>query len=82
MRVPHVDSISCDKLFTFEASVMQVDFLNPPELCPTTGWTHIAAVSGGKTIYISGQVAVDARGELVGPGGVRREPLRLAGHLV
>ena len=52
---------------------MQVDYLNPPALCPTTGWTHVAAVSGGKTIYISGQVAVDARGELVGPGDLRAQ---------
>lgn len=47
---------------------MQLDFLNPPSLCPTHGWTHVVSVAGGRTIHVSGQVAVDARGEVVGRG--------------
>ncbi|RPI77243.1 MAG: RidA family protein [Planctomycetaceae bacterium] len=50
---------------------MNVEFLNPPALCPTFGWTHVAAVTGGKTIYISGQVGVDERGQLVGKGDLK-----------
>jgi enamine deaminase RidA (YjgF/YER057c/UK114 family) len=45
---------------------MNVEFLNPPELGPTHGWTHVASVYGGRTIYISGQVGVDGRGHVVG----------------
>lgn len=52
---------------------MKAEFLNPPELCPTFGWSHVVTQQGGKTIYISGQVAVDARGELVGQGDLRRQ---------
>jgi enamine deaminase RidA (YjgF/YER057c/UK114 family) len=47
---------------------MQPEFLNPPSLCPTHGWTHVVCVAGGRTIHVSGQVAVDARGEVVGRG--------------
>jgi enamine deaminase RidA (YjgF/YER057c/UK114 family) len=52
---------------------MRIDFINPPELCPTFGWTHVAAVQGGKTIYISGQVSVNERGELIGRGDLRAQ---------
>src|SRR4051812_7906029 len=52
---------------------MKVDYVNPPGLCPTFGWTHVAAITGGKTVYISGQVAVDARGEVVGKGDLKRQ---------
>jgi len=52
---------------------MTIDFLNPPALCPTFGWTHVVAQSGGRTIYVSGQVAVDERGELVGKGDLRKQ---------
>lgn len=47
---------------------MQREFLNPSELGRTYGWTHVATVTGGKTIYISGQVGIDERGEVVGKG--------------
>lgn len=47
---------------------MKVEFLNPPQLCPTFGWTHVVGATGGKTIYVSGQVAVDERGQVVGRG--------------
>jgi enamine deaminase RidA (YjgF/YER057c/UK114 family) len=52
---------------------MQTDFINPPELCPTFGWTHVATVEGGKTIYISGQVSVNERGEVVGRGDLKAQ---------
>jgi len=50
---------------------MEINYINPPSLCPTFGWTHVATVSGGKTIYISGQVSVNERGEVVGKGDMR-----------
>ena len=56
-----------------KTSAMQTEFLNPPTLCPTVGWTHVVAVTGAKTIYISGQVSVNARGEVVGKGDLRAQ---------
>ena len=47
---------------------MKIEYLNPPTLCPTHGWTHVVSISGGRTIHISGQVGVNERGEVVGRG--------------
>jgi len=52
---------------------MNIEFLNPPELCPTFGWTHVVSTTGGKTIHISGQVGVNERGEVVGPGDLQAQ---------
>jgi enamine deaminase RidA (YjgF/YER057c/UK114 family) len=41
---------------------------NPPTLATPPGYTQLVEVSGGRTIYIAGQVALDAAGKLVGPG--------------
>ena len=50
-----------------------IGFLNPSALCPTFGWTHVVSATGGKTIYISGQVSVDEKGEVVGKGDMKRQ---------
>jgi enamine deaminase RidA (YjgF/YER057c/UK114 family) len=54
---------------------MHIEYLNPPTLCPTHGWTHVVGVSGGRTIHVSGQVGINERGEVVGRGdlGVQTE---------
>lgn len=52
---------------------MKIEYLNPPQLCPTFGWTHVASVTGGKTVYISGQVGINERGEVVGKGDLRTQ---------
>jgi enamine deaminase RidA (YjgF/YER057c/UK114 family) len=49
---------------------MHVHYLNPRTLCPTFGWTHVVSVTGGKTVYISGQVGVNEKGEVVGTGDI------------
>jgi reactive intermediate/imine deaminase len=48
-----------------------IRFINPPDLPRPYGYSHVAEVSSGKTIYISGQVALDRSGQLIGPGDVR-----------
>jgi reactive intermediate/imine deaminase len=45
-----------------------VRYLNPETLSAPTGYSHIAEVSGGRTIYTAGQVAFDKAGKLVGKG--------------
>lgn len=52
---------------------MNLEYLNPSGLCPTFGWTHVATQSGGKTIYISGQVAVNELGQVVGRGDLSQQ---------
>jgi hypothetical protein len=33
--------------------------INPPSLSPPRGYSHVVEVSGGRTIYVSGQIALD-----------------------
>ena len=44
----------------------KIRVLSPPELSKPVGYSHIAEVTSGKLIYISGQVALDASGSIVG----------------
>jgi enamine deaminase RidA (YjgF/YER057c/UK114 family) len=42
-------------------------YINPAELSKPVGYTHVIVVpEGGKTLYLSGQVALDKDGKLVG----------------
>lgn len=43
-------------------------FVQVPALGPTPGYSHLAEVRGGRTVYLSGQIAVNAQGEVVGAG--------------
>jgi enamine deaminase RidA (YjgF/YER057c/UK114 family) len=52
---------------------MTAQFLDPPTLCPTFGWTQVVTTTGGKTVYVSGQVGVNARGEVVGKGDLKAQ---------
>jgi enamine deaminase RidA (YjgF/YER057c/UK114 family) len=47
-------------------------FINPPGQNPP-GYSHTVEVSGGRTIYVSGQVAMDASGAVVGQNDFRAE---------
>src|SRR4051794_36372966 len=52
----------------------QVKRTNPPALSVPTGYTHIVDVSGpARTIYISGQIAFDKSGALVGAGDMKAQ---------
>ncbi len=50
-----------------------VQFLSPATLAPTPGFSHVVKVTGGQTIYLAGQVALDASGALVGRGDFRTQ---------
>jgi len=47
--------------------------LDPPELNPPTGFSHVVTATGGKTVHVSGQVGVNGRGEVVGKGDFRAQ---------
>jgi enamine deaminase RidA (YjgF/YER057c/UK114 family) len=63
---------------------MRVEFINPPTLGKTHGWTQVVVASGSKSIHISGQTGINAAGEVVSKGDLKRqteqtfENLRLA----
>ena len=52
---------------------MTREFHNPPTLSRTNGWTHVVSSIGGRTIHVSGQVGINAAGEVVGGGDLGRQ---------
>jgi enamine deaminase RidA (YjgF/YER057c/UK114 family) len=50
-----------------------VRFVNPPTLATPPGYTHLVEAHGGRTVYIAGQVALDAAGNLVGAGDIQAQ---------
>ena len=57
-----------------QARAPQAKRTNPPALSKPTGYTHVVEVTGpAKTIYISGQIAYDKDGRLVGAGDMNAQ---------
>ena len=46
----------------------QKRFLTPATLSPPFGYSHVVEAQAGTIVYISGQVPLDAEGQLVGAG--------------
>jgi enamine deaminase RidA (YjgF/YER057c/UK114 family) len=46
-------------------------FINPEGLSKPTGYTHVVVTSGGRTVYIAGQVSLNAKGEVVGKNDLK-----------
>jgi len=51
----------------------QARFLNPDGLNKPAGYTHVVVAEARKLVYVSGQVAWDANGEIVGKGDLRAQ---------
>jgi enamine deaminase RidA (YjgF/YER057c/UK114 family) len=47
---------------------MTLELINPDELPTPESYTQVVAASGSRLVFVSGQVADDAQGNLVGPG--------------
>jgi reactive intermediate/imine deaminase len=62
-------------LFAFaQGRGSQVKRINPPELSTPTGYAHVIEVTGpAKTVYISGQIAFDKDGKVVGAGDMKAQ---------
>jgi enamine deaminase RidA (YjgF/YER057c/UK114 family) len=56
-------------------------FINPETMHRPTGYTHVVEVLSGRPVYISGQVALDATGSLVGPGDIRAQARQVFDNL-
>ncbi|MDO3445472.1 RidA family protein [Agrobacterium sp. V1] len=58
--------------------VPDVEFLSPQNLPPTANYSHIAIVSAAaRTIYISGQVPLNADGSLVGKNDFEAQAIKV-----
>ena len=47
---------------------MSVQLINPPGLVEPQGYTHVGVATGSRMVFLSGQVAQDAEGNVVGKG--------------
>jgi enamine deaminase RidA (YjgF/YER057c/UK114 family) len=61
---------------------MEKKYLNPDTLMKPRGYTHIVTITGpAKMIFISGQVAIDKEGKLVGPGDLKTQIRQASANL-
>jgi len=55
---------------------------DPSELSPALSYSHVVVAQGTKTVYVSGQVALDAAGNLVGHGDLAAQARQAFRNLV
>jgi enamine deaminase RidA (YjgF/YER057c/UK114 family) len=58
-----------------------VRFINPPGLAQNPRYTHVVEISKGRLVLISGQVAFDKDGNLVGKGDMRAQTTQVFENL-
>ena len=61
--------------------VAQTEFLKPSGLAPAHGYTHAVVTRPGKLIFLSGQVANDPSGQLVGKGDLKAQTEQVFANL-
>ena len=57
------------------------EFSSPDTLMPPAGYSHIARVNRGTTVYLAGQVSSDASGKLIGEGNFEMQAEQVFGNL-
>jgi enamine deaminase RidA (YjgF/YER057c/UK114 family) len=60
---------------------MSHQVINPPSLNPTNGFSHVVVTPAGKTVYVSGQVSVNEKAEVIGKGDMRAQVERVFENL-
>jgi len=60
---------------------MPKEFIQPQGLNKPAAYTHVVAARSSQTIFISGQVAVDETGQLVGRGDLRAQAEQVFANL-
>ena len=58
-----------------------VQFRNSPEIARVPGFSQAAVVSGGKTIFVSGQVGLNEAGEMVGNNDFQAQAAQVFANL-
>src|SRR5262245_30233000 len=56
-------------------------YINPSALTKPTGYTHIVKPANRRTTYISGQIAFDKEGKVVGTGDFRAQTIQVFENL-
>src|SRR5262245_45865118 len=56
--------------------------INPPELAPTSGFSHAVIATEGRVVFLAGQTALDQNGRIVGAGDLVAQFERALRNLV
>jgi len=64
-----------------EEPMSEKKFVNPPGLKPLGMYSNVACARGGTLVFISGQVAVDAEGKVVGKGDIQAQAVQVFENL-
>jgi len=56
-------------------------FVNPPGLKPLGMYSQVTVATGGSVAFISGQVAVDVQGKIVGAGDIQAQAVQVFENL-
>jgi enamine deaminase RidA (YjgF/YER057c/UK114 family) len=59
----------------------KIQFLNPQGLSKPMGYTQVVVAQTGKLVYVSGQVPLNAKGEVVGKGDFRAQVTQVMDNL-
>ena len=55
---------------------MTIDLINPDDLPIPSAYTHAAVAAGTRLVFVAGQIAEDAQGNVVGPGDMAAQALQ------
>jgi len=55
------------------ANTPEVEFKNSPDISSPAGYSHAVVVTGGKMIFLAGQVGLNKQGEMVGKDDFRAQ---------
>lgn len=59
----------------------ELTHIRPDGLSNSPAYSHVVATTGAKTVYISGQVSLDAAGQVVGAGDLRAQTAQVMANL-
>jgi 2-iminobutanoate/2-iminopropanoate deaminase len=79
--------VDLEELFLSESNVhafmAKVSFINPKEVAVPTGYTQVVSVDSPKRIlYVSGQVSIDQKGDIVGKGDLETQTRQVYSNLL
>jgi len=60
---------------------MPLEFINPPALPRPGSYSHIAIVPAGRQLHLSGQVALDADGAVIGRGDLAAQATQVFANI-
>ena len=71
--------MSCS--FVRAADKPKVEFKNSPAIAAPNGYSHAVVVSGGKMVFLSGQVGLNKQGEMVGKDDFHAQAMQVFENL-